>query len=119
MGVGLHQVMVRVWWLCIEFLGKPIELMLLDVVNDRVGQEILDALTPSHKQSDLAGRNIVEDCLLDHLEILSISPQQIVTEEERPYIGSGSLHDHAPVLAQDVMELSQRRRVKRSSQCRA
>lgn len=104
-GTPLQQVVVRIRRLRIQLLGESVELVLLNVVDDRVRQQIFDALTPSDKEPDLARGNVVEDCLFDHLEVLAITPEQVVAQEKGPDIGPGPLDDHATVLAQNVMEL--------------
>lgn len=83
--------------------------ILLNVVDDAVGQEVLDTLASAHKQTYFGRRNVIVDCLFDNLEIPPVLPKQVVGEEERPDVGAGSLNDQTPVPPENVVQLWKRK----------
>lgn len=89
----------------VELLWQSIQFVLFDVVDHRVGQQILYTLTPSNEQTNFAGGDVVEDGLLDDLQVLAVAPKQIVGQQEGPYVCARPFDDHAAVSSEDVMQI--------------
>lgn len=63
----------------------PVQLVVVDILDDAVWQEVFDAHPSSHKEPDFCGRDIVVDELFDDDHIPSI--RQL--EPSQPQVGTG------------------------------
>lgn len=76
--------------------------MLLDIIDDGLGDKIADAHLPPEEEADLGARDVILDELLDLPDIVLPGLQAAEGVLE---IGAGALDDEAAVAAEDVVEV--------------